>query len=498
MAQIVIQNRWDNGEAEDIRTTNQYQGDTIRNFDIFTEPFRLNPLLDSAADSSAVAMDDIRITDVVNGYITSTGLNYIVGIGYKQASSNNIGFFIKSAGDYYGTWSAVQASTASSAFVPGSGITYKTQAYGVDWNGSTTYRLIRFTDFSNAEVIGSITSTFGATVKTFVHPEDNILYIVIGNVIAKWDGSTLTTVSTILPANFDVASLTNYGTYLVIAMNPTYEQKAVAYLWGRDMTLNTLQGTIDLGQSVVAIAENIDDNLFFIMSSYSRDASVGDFVNKIVVKRYNGAGAEEVIQLFENITAFNGAVLTYKAKRNNKLFFVMTGSPCVYKFGKNKQGVYVLTEDRYVQNGTTGDANRNISIVNNVMWVGVINGSTYSLYRTSNATTYASTSVYKTTINPSMPVGDRYSLKQLMSVQLSCTGSASGTMVLKYSVDGSTMTTLISESTSNTNLYSKEAEAENDGTVLLSGKEITFQIETTGNVKPIELKYKYEVLNSPI
>lgn len=498
MSPIVIQNRWDNGEAEDVRTTNQFQGDTIRNFDIFIEPFRMNPLPDSKADLYlSNSMDDVRITDVLNGY--ADGANHIVGIGFKQSGSANIGFFIKAGGGTPDQNWSLQASGVANSFIPSTGVTYKTQAYAIDTNGTTGYRLMRFTSAGNAEVIGAITSTTGATAKTFVHPEDNILYIVIGNVIAKWDGSSLTSVSTILPANFDVSSLTNYGTYLVITQNPTYEQKAVAYLWGRDVTLNTLQGTIDLGQARVAIAENLNDNLFFILTPNTTNG--GDFENRIIVKQYLGAGAEQITELFSNIDISNGAVLTYKAKRDNKLYFVMSSGYCVYKFGKNKQGLYTLTEDRFVINGTLSGTNSNISIVNNVMYIGTINSSIYTLQRNrvsldSGGLTYTATSVYKTTVNPNMPVTDRYSIKQLQSVQLSCTGSASGTMVLKYSIDGSAMTTIISEATNALTLFSKEATNENDGTVLLNGKEIVFQIETTGNVKPIELKYIYEVLNS--
>lgn len=501
MSTVVIQNRWDNGEAEDVRTTNQFQADTIRNFDILLEPGRLNPLPDSVADTSgAVAMDDARITDVVNGYIASVTTNYLVGIGFKQAGSSNLGFYIKSLSDVTAAWS-LQASCVTNSFMPGTGITYKNLAYAIDNNASTTFRLIRFTNFANAEVIGSITSTAGATAKCFVHPEDNILYIVIGNAISKWDGTTLTTVSTILPSSFDVASLSNYGTYLAIAMNPTVEQKAVCYLWGRDTTLNTLQGTIDLGQAKVSIVENLGDNLFFIMTPNTSNGN--EFENRIIVKRYLGSGVDQVAELFSNLTVLNGAVLTYKAKQNNQLYFVMGSSYCVYKFGKNKQGNYVITEDRLINNGTLSDVTSNISIVKSVMWVGTFTGSVYSLRRSrisldSGGITYASTSTYKTTVNPNMPVSDRYSLKQLEAVQLSCTGSTSGTMVLKYSIDGSTMTTVISQSTTTATLYSYEATNENDGTVFLNGNEIVFQIETTGNVKPIELKYRYKVLNAPV
>jgi hypothetical protein len=503
MSETIIQNRWDNGEAEDVRTTSQFQADTVQNFDIFTEPHRLNPLPDSKADLYlGSSMDDVRITDVVDGY--ADGANHVVGIGFTTGGTH-LGFFIKS-GTIESNWS-LQASTVANNFVRGTGVTYKRQAYAIDTDGTTGFRLIRFTAAGNAENLGAITSNVSAAVdtqtcKTFVHPEDNILYIVTGNVISKWDGATLTNYTSILPSKFDVASLTNYGTYLAIIMNPAYEQKAVCYLWGRDGTLNTLQGTIDLGQGRVAVGENLDDNLFFVMSPNTSNG--GDFENKIIIKQYIGGVAEQVAELFSNLTSLNGTVLTYKAKKNNKLYFVMASGYCVYKFGKNKQNIYTLTEDRFIINGALSSTTIGLSIVQNVMWVGTLDiSNVFTLQRTrvsldSGGVTYTSTSVYKTTVNPNMPLADRYEEKQLEAVQLSCTGSASGTYVLKYSIDGSTLTTVISESTTSVINYSKAAGNENDGTPFLSGREIVFQIETTGNVKPVELKYKYSKLVSPL
>ena len=126
---------------------------------------------------------------------------------------------------------------------------------------------------------------------------------------------------------------------------------------------------------------------------------------------------------------------------------------------------------------------------------------TYTLMRSRGISVeglaYTATSIYKTTINPNMPIADRYNEKQLESVQISFTGASSGTTGLKYSVDGSTFTSIISE-TNSTGEQVFEATNEADGTVFLSGREFQFQIESSGGAKIKELRYKYTNLNTTI
>jgi hypothetical protein len=68
---------------------------------------------------------------------------------------------------------------------------------------------------------------------------------------------------------------------------------------------------------------------------------------------------------------------------------------------------------------------------------------------------------------------------------------------VKYSIDGSTITTLISQANTAAQLV-KQAISENDGTAFLSGREFQFQVESTGGAKIKEIKYKYTVLEEPI
>lgn len=494
----VIQNRWDGGQAEDIRTTNTGQNEKSLNFDIFNEPFRLNPYADSITDTADVDMNDSQISDV--GICTISGTDYIVGIGYESSISSAITFYTKTS--VGGTFSK-QASASGNSFVKGSGVIYKTSAFGVDDNGSGTYRLIRFNSAGSTTTVGSITATSGRQAKCFVHPEDNILYVVVDNVISKWDGTTFTNYTTILPQYYSATSLTNYGGYLAITMNSNQgANKPTCFLWGRDGTINTLQGSISLGEGYVGIVENLDNNLIFIMSSFGGFATTNSY--KLMIKIYNG-GVVETIKEIET-TSNNGQVSTTKAKKQNRVYFGFGNSDCIWTFGKNKSGVYTITQDRYAINGAQISSNPSmgtlygISIIGDIIWVSqssIIGTNTLmrSGIVSGEGLVYTATSTFKTTINPSMPIADRYKPKDLKSVRVAYTGTSGGTINVKYSVDGSTMTSIISETTTAIEDVKKGSAEYSTSYALLSGREFQFQIESTGGVKVKELEYEYQITN---
>lgn len=496
----VILNKWDGGQAEDVRTTSLNQSQESNNFDILLEPFRLNPYADSVADTADVAINDSRISDI--GVCTIAGTDYIVGVGYESAVSNAVSFYTKSS---VTAQFVKSASATGNSFIKGSGVTYKNLAYAVDDNGAGTYRLIRFNSAGSVTTCGSITATSGKPVKCYVHPEDNILYVVISNVISKWDNSSFTSVTTILPLNFSTSSITKYGGYLAIAMNADVGgANPVCLLWGRDTTLNTLQGSLPLGEGYVGVMENLNGNLIFIMSQSGLFSTNNQ--NRILVKSYSGGAVDTISEIIDSSSLSIGQVTTYKAVKNNRLYFGFGNSDCIWAFGKNKEGRYMITQDRFAINGTQISSNPSmatlsgISVIGDIIWVGQISTTgTYTLMRSGivsgEGLTYTSTSKYVTTINPNMQVADRYKNKQLESVQLSYTGASTGTTTLKYSVDGSTMTNLIVDTNATGEQIIQATNENTNNLALLAGFEFQFQIECTGGSKPKEIKYKYAVLN---
>lgn len=496
----VIQNRWDGGHADDIREPSLSKCEESLNFDIFKEPQRLSPRLDTTAETlgGGLVMDTVKVTDVVVATVSS--VNKIVGVGGANAK---VSFYSKvTLGDSL----VLNAETNSGSFTcnyePGSAITYKGKAYAVGYDGSTTFRLIELTNASTVTTIGTISYTKSGLEKvvTFVHPDDNFLYIIIGDKISVYTGSALTTASSIaLPNGFYGTSTTNYGGYLAIVAQPFVgNAKPICFLWGRDTTVTTFQNSIDLGEGFCGVVANLDNVLIFIMSPYNDFSS--SFENKIIAKTYSGGAVETVKEVA--ITVYENKIRNIKAKKGNKVYFVTENGNCVWVFGKNKENQYAITKDHYIINGasntdTTVTAITSISFVGDCLWAGVTKDSVYSLQKTADfaSSAYTSTSSYKTLINPSMALSDRGRDKQLMAIQIMVTGASSGATGVKVSVDGSTFTSAISE-TNATGEHVYEATMQADGTTFLSGREFQFKLETTGGAKIKEYKYRYENLNS--
>ena len=242
MTTQVILNKFDGGHAEDLRTTNTDECEKSLNFDLFTNPHKLIPYGDSIAETiTGATMDDIEIDSVD---IELLGSNYnFVGTGYESGASNKLNFLTKSSlVDVSGATPWVSdAISGGASYVKGSLVVYKEASYALIYNGSGTYTLYKHASSGTASSIGNISTSSGFYSRPFVHPEDNILYIVIGNTIAKYDGTTFSTHTTILPSGFDTVSVTDYGSYLAIFMRPTRGTgNSVVYLCGRDTTLNTL------------------------------------------------------------------------------------------------------------------------------------------------------------------------------------------------------------------------------------------------------------------
>lgn len=482
---IVIQNKFDGGHAEDLRTFALDECEKSLNFDLFKNPHKLIPFPDSIADTlNSGNMSDIQISDIDVSLIGST--YYITGAGFESSVSQKTAFYIKLNGALASNFEQ-QAVSAAATYVKGTGVTYKDKNFALRYNGSGTWTLDRYDSAGVVTAIGTISFTISTAPRMFVHPEDNVLYIVIGTTISSWDGTTLTTSTTILPSGMTPTSLTDYGTYLAITMAPLRGNgNSITYLWGRDLTINTLQGTINWGEGYCPIVENLNNDLIAIMQP--QNSFLNNVLNRIVVKGYFGGAVQTLKSISVATTDY---VNKFKVKNENRLYFGSgNADDCVYVVGKNKSGQYIITKDRYLDNGTaTTSGIQALAMIGDIMWRGI--NTVYKLMRST--TTYAATSVYKSTINPCMPIQDRNEQKQFEAFRISYTGKASGTIVLKYTVDGSTLTSIISVSTTAIEDL-KECNAEiTDEKQLLEGREMQYQIESTGGVEIKEVAYKYRV-----
>lgn len=497
MAKQVVINKFDGGKAQDLRTFNTDESADSFNFDILSNPHQLIPLRDTVSETTASgAMTDIQISDV--GTSVVAGNVYLTAVGYESAVSNRLAFYTSSSG-MNGIWN--QQAVGTTSYQQGTMVVYKNSAYAVGYNGTTDYTLQKYISAGVVTVVGTtvVTAPTGSSYpvpRPFVHPEDNVLYFCVSNVISSWNGSAYTNYTTILPSGYDVTSLTSYGSYLVITMRPhNAVGNSICYLWGRDGTINTLQGNIDFGDGNLNIIENIGNVLVGVMFPQTYGGYSSVINNKVFIKTYSG-GAVNTVKSF-NINA-NSNYGIAKMKKDDTLYFgVCEGGSEVSLWAtyKNKSGQWVTTRERYINNGSTAstDTIQSIVAITNIgdyVYVGAFQNTVgFVLRATSASATYVNPSKYRTTINPNMPLADREKEKFLVSVDVAYTGVSGGTTTVKYSVNGSADVTIGSSSVVGENIVQAGAEA--TGIPFAPGLEYTFQVETTGGNKVKEIRYVY-------
>ena len=487
---VVTIDTFDGGHAEDLRTHATNECAFSRNFDLFTNPHTLIPFPDSIPETLTgdYAMNDIQLSDVGVSLFAN---NYsFTALGGKTDISTKASFYIKSA--INSKWEITASGTTT--FIQGSQIIYQGKAYALTYDG-TQYSLIRFEGTGSVTLVGSVTGTKFA--KPIVCRIDTTLYFAVDNIIVKYDGSTFDdNAKTIADTNLYIASITSYGIYLAVTtQNKSGEGASYCYLWGRDTSSSFLQESIYLGECEAVVVENLDNSLIFVTIPTSFN---GTSINpKFEIKRYISG---EIVTLKSISLPYLQRPSVYKAKNSNRLYFGCNNDVAVYVVGKNKSGNYIVTQERFYKNGSIiGSGLGNISIIGDIMWTGSWSGEgVYSLDRTrslADGLAYNSISQYRTTINPSMPIADRISDKKLESVAVLYTGASSGITGLKYSVDGSAFTSIISQ-TNVTGEHIIKASAENDGNPFMSGNEIQFQIESSGGAQIKEIKYVYSKLST--
>lgn len=489
-----IQNKWNGGIAQDIRTHNTSECESSTGFDIYTDQYSMRALPDQVAESGSIS-----ITDVVP--INFSGTNKLVGWGKVSSVDSSASFFTKSTSISTAWVQIVSTSGGGNASpAPGTLIEYKGDAYAI----TRQPNLIKFTSGTTFTVVGTTGSQNADyfVAKPFVHPEDNIMYIASTSTIATYDGTTLTTNVLVLPTKWVITSLTSYGGYLAIACKPvTGNGKSVVFLWGRDTSLTTLQGVIEWGDEALEILENYNENLIGISSK--RELSGFDTINTYTysIKEYAG-GSPVTIKSF--VRNDSNVLRPFKAKNRDRVYFGFDNDNAVYCFGKNTSGYYFVTKERYLTptgSFVTGTFN-GVSLVGDVMFVAYTDSGTDGLTRTDE-TSFALTNVYTTSTNTNMTISDRFEDKKPIGIRLSyrvgiSDGNAgNSTVILGYHVGNrSTLKTIFTKTNTLQGNYSYIERAEANSKPFLEGKEYTFVIQTTGDVRIEELAYVYDVIKN--
>lgn len=488
----IILNKFDGGHAEDKRTHTTDECESCDNFDIFSTPSTLKPYIDLVAETlNSGVITDYKLTDI--DVIPYAGSPTLVALGNKSSIDTSPTFFVKNSNSDITSPFVLKAS-GTAGKVAGTLVIFRNNAYCLSDN-TTQFLLQEYDGNVTVTSRGAIGGYSSFPAKPYVHPEDQMLYIGAGNIISRWDDSSMITSAFVLPVDKVIVSLTHYGTYLVIVCRPKNGiGNSTMYFWGRDTSITTIQESIDLGACQVNIVENIDNQLYVITSENLVGNYSTIFSNKLTAKVYTG-GALQIVKELTLSSSFGTSLNIIKVLKNSKLYFGFSNDTSIYVFGKNKSGRYFLSHNRALPTATSSLTNFNL--VGDFLFVAFdTQAQSSQLKRTlslSETQSYNTTSTYKTTINPNMPLGDRSVRKQLEAIQVMITSVRNaGSTSIKYSVDGGAVETIATLSHTAGELV-LEATKDSNGDQLDAGREYQFQIDTTGGqIK--DIRYRYQTL----
>ena len=113
---------------------------------------------------------------------------------------------------------------------------------------------------------------------------------------------------------------------------------------------------------------------------------------------------------------------------------------------------------------------------------------------------FQATSSYESLVNPGVPGVDYYAKKQLLSVSAHFMPLVSGTVVMKYRVDGGDWVTCFTKTalSPDTDRAGYETTIAEGTGQFTAGRQYEFRLESTGGAEIIAYTYKYETLRTHI
>jgi len=338
--------------------------------------------------------------------------------------------------------------------------------------------------------------TYANLAQGIVHSKDDVLYIPYDNKLAKNDNGSWTTAALTLPEHLYITSICEYGNYLAIGCAPLSGYgNSIVYLWDRDSSSATISESIDWGEGVLKVLEEVDGELIGI----SLCSSGNRFNDRVIFRVLQLTKALKFKELLT--TATTTQLPIFKQKIDNRLYFMMSTSlygatrEGVWSVGRTPGGPFTLFHERTPNNDTalTSGVLKGFYIVADYLFQSYIDNGTYALSKTNDSASYA-TSIYETKI---LNEGDSSLKKDLMGASVMTEYMpANGQIVLKYKKDEETSFTTIFTNTTDSSISYSAVNIESSGAALPKGyKEITFRIESTGGAVVTGLHYKGEIVD---
>lgn len=502
-------NDFSGGMVTDPRDTRINVCRLCKGFDAFTYPNKLVPNRSSInADTNAT------MSRVVN-FVYENSVLYGLGI-----ASGTVGVQIfKKTNLASTTWLTPANNTATG--LPDSNVFsyYHTKIYGLI-GGNEVYA---FDTAGGAFVANVQAINYVNTAPALAHSKDDVLYIPTDNQINSFNfgTSTWTVGALVLPSNFVISSICEYGNYLAIGCYDSGTGRSRVFLWDRNSSLTTLSETIDWGSGRLFILEQISGTLIGV-SLYDSTTGISTLNGRITFRYYGGSGTGSsnssagpgAVKFNELISSASGngggagtAPRMCKQIVNDRLYFMMSFTAesvlneGIWTVGQSNTGAWAVNVP-YLPNNDTGTLLGillGFVLIGDLMFIAYIDGNgNYCLTATDSQNNYNNTSYYETTINPLQPeryklsAGMRTEKKQVIASRLCTEVLTSGqTIVLSYRVDGGSWIELITATADGLTVRESAAQDIN-GNSIVQGREYEFQIKSSGGAPLTEFVYKLD------
>ena len=498
------------GITTDLRDDLSY-AQLLVNFDAHTFRNKLVPYRSSESGD-----DDANNRRLSNYAMAYDGTNWnLYALGQISSSNSKANIVSKALASQLddATWTAGVQQTGAGVVNKRLFVYY--HKTGKIYFASGTQYLMSFTPNGGAsnETERDLTA-FTNIAQGLVHSKDDILYIPYDNKILKNDNGSYANAALTLPTHYKITSICEYGNFLAIAATPLSGiGNSRVYLWDRDSSLTTISESIDWGDGLLHILEEVDGYLIGI--SYVGGSNILVNSVKIVFRAYSGGQPQvfkELISETTTLSSASGDLPLWKQKVSKDLFFQMAIKLSgANRFGVWKVGRASLAEpfsvslDRTPNNDTALASTATLEgfyLLGDYMFQGWFD-TTHQLTKTDDQNNHAQTSIYETTI---LNFGDASKTKQLLSVTVMHEFlPTNGKIIVAYKKDEETSYTTILTNTTDNSISQTAINIESSGVSLPEFKEIAFRIEftrdaaTTGDIGAFTgLKVRVEEIEKDI
>jgi len=505
-----IRNNFGGGLSNDKRAKSATMFSFSQHFDTFTWKNKLVPYYGTQANETK-ALNIVKFLYAESG---TSGNFFLYGFGVESGSSRpavyklNIG-----SGASTNSWAtpANHDATSGGARYEDVFFYYKDYIYMLNTRYVTRFDTSEAAGFANTY---QDLTTITTAVQPLIHPNTDIAYFFINNVIYSLDdpdgaGAGWATALT-LPDNLEITASCLFGNYIAIAVaekreNSVYRgaTKSTVYIWDLNSSLTAINDTVDFGAGRIIHLANLDNQIMAIVDNASGSNALDD--GRIYIKKASGRKSVTLneIVLDADINDANANALPDTPKtnfvENNKLYFPLKAP----LDGNNRLGIWVVdgngkTTVDFVEGEAT--SYEGIFKTGSVWWIahsndGSVNHSDDNSVRESRYSTTTS-SVVETLVN----MGDsRITSDQkwkLIGVTLMMEYlPGAGQVILEYkkdeNIDGNTYVTIFTEDTNDSIRF----DAINiSGDTLPQFNEMILRAKSTGGAIITGIKWKVELI----